>query len=128
MSDTLTVIVPAVPVRALSPNASRKQHWGTAHREREALRAATHLATRNTLNAQNGQRPGPPYRVTVRVEWGKGGRRMDDDNIIAALKAARDVVATYLGHDDAEWTYTGVTQGRDPDGLGRTIFTIEGKR
>jgi hypothetical protein len=84
MSDTLTVIVPAVPVRALSPNASRKQHWGTAHREREALRAATHLATRNTLNAQ-------------------------------------------IGHDDAEWTYTGVTQGRDPEGLGRTIFTIQGQ-
>jgi hypothetical protein len=69
MSDTLTVIVPAVPVRALSPNASRKQHWGTAHREREALRAATHLATRNTLNAQNGQRPGPPYGARAGDEW-----------------------------------------------------------
>jgi hypothetical protein len=125
MTDTLTVIVPAVPVRALSPNASRKQHWGTPHRARVALKEAAFYAAYDALSNQVA--PSPPYRVAVRVAW-PDQREWDDDNIIAALKSARDTISTLLGVDDAEWTYTGVTQGRDPDGLGRTIFTIEGQR
>jgi hypothetical protein len=128
MTNTLTVIVPAVPVRALSPNASRKQHWGTKARAKAEAQTAAVTGVMRALHEEGQSIPTPPYRVSIRVEWGKGRRQHDDDNIIACCKGMRDTIAHLMDVDDAVWTYTGVTQGRDPEGLGRTIFTIEGSQ
>lgn len=80
---------------------NRREHWGTkarrVKREREAV--ATALRRHHRPAAP----PASVQLVLVRP------RRLDSDNAVAACKAARDAVASWLGIDDGDprtaWHY-----------------------
>jgi hypothetical protein len=78
-----------VDVRLVSPNASAKEHWSrrarrvSRHRDLVALTLFQALGARWHLEAQ----PATPKQVHFTAYV---GRPLDDDNLIAALKAVRD--------------------------------------
>lgn len=120
---TLTVTIPWTPPRILSPNASRRVHFGTKTKARNAAKRVAHDATLDALQNLAADVALPwlvPYRVVV--AWGKGRQRMDDDNLIASLKAAQDGVCATIEIDDRDLRLTGITQERDPAGIGSTTF------
>ena len=83
----LRIIVPQVPDRALSPNASREQHWGTKTKARNEL-ARSAWAVAYDVRPENAIEG--PVDVTARICWPRGRKRMDTDNAIACLKAMLD--------------------------------------
>lgn len=117
---TLTVVVPMAPPRELSPNA--RVHWRTRHKAMGESRFAALLAVGDALPAVVCPDWRYAYRMTVRLP--KGGRRWDDDNLIAAAKGMRDGIAAALAVDDRNLRCLGVAQVRDPSGRGETEFVL----
>jgi len=94
-------VIVYVPVETRS-ETNQREHWGARHRRRKMQRTATYYE----LLAFEPLRPDPPVVVTLtRIS----PRKLDDDNLRAALKACRDGVADWLGIDDGderiEWRY-----------------------
>jgi hypothetical protein len=125
MTDPLIVTIPATPPRSLSPNG--RVHWRRKHADGKELQSAARWATVNAIHtAPLGPRliTGP---VTLHwlVAWERGRKKMDQDNLIAALKAAQDGIAGALGIDDKVMVVGSVTQERDTDGFGFIRCAIE---
>ena len=125
MSDALIVTIPQTPTRNLSPNG--RAHWRRRHADAKELTSAARWATINALYSQIGAGAMGDGRRTLHwlVAWEKGRKVMDQDNLIAALKAAQDGIADALGLDDRLFTVGSVTQDRDADGLGFIRCAIE---
>jgi hypothetical protein len=102
---------PAGPLRRLAVEAevgvrtASEANVGGTLRGKLARKGRVKEAVRSAL-PRLGERFPLPVRVTLtRVSGG----RLDDDNLRPALKAVRDVVAAWLGLDDADprvrWVY-----------------------
>lgn len=94
-------VVLTVPVATAS-----EANAGGRRRDAIARKSAVKAAVRAAL----GLGKPPPLPVVVWLtRVGSGTRPLDDDNLQRALKAVRDVVAEWLGADDADprirWRY-----------------------
>ena len=110
MNDALawtTFEIGMTPDPALSPNA--RVHWHKKHNASKQARAAARLAAASPLSHIEFT-PGSTILLRWEVHWSGRRKRMDDDNLIAALKSMRDGIADILGGDDARWITTEVTQ------------------
>lgn len=133
MSDpttaALTVHIPATIDKALSPNRSRFTHWGTVANAEKALSWATTVGLIEARRNSPDDVPilKPPIRWDLTIYWGKGRKRMDEDNIVASLKRGMiDTVAAQIGIDDKHFTIGTITQDRDPDKQGCMVLTLTG--
>ncbi len=129
MSAPLTITIPGTPPSALSQNASRAAHWGPRNRIRDQWKHAAGYATKEaTLNravdSMNLVFGDDPYRLDITVFWEKGHRIVDDDNLIASFKYARDAIAEAVGVNDKRLKTGAVEQKRDPTGKGYTVVTL----
>jgi crossover junction endodeoxyribonuclease RusA len=124
-NDQRVVIdIPMAPPREVSPNA--RVHWRAKARATREFREAAAWAT---LDAEFGEgvtdalfRDG--IVIDAEIQWGRGRKRIDDDNAWASLKAARDGIAGMLQTDDAGMRCGRLTQTR---GDGRVIVTLRGR-
>jgi crossover junction endodeoxyribonuclease RusA len=121
---SVVIDIPMEPPREVSPNA--RVHWRVKARATRGFREAAAWAT---LDAVYGEgvtdelfRNGVVMDAEIR--WGRGRKRIDDDNAWASLKAARDGIAAVLHEDDARMTCGRLTQTR---GDGRVIVTLRAK-
>ena len=125
--NELTITIPWTPPRALSPNASRKQHWSVKSKAQAQAKKDAKYATKDALAGRPAPLPseGPiPYRVIVGWEKGRNSQQ-DDDNVIASMKWTRDTVCSVLDIDDKRLRLTGVEQVRDLDGIGWTKIILQ---
>lgn len=125
-TDAIVVTIPGTPTRALSPNG--RAHWRRKHADAKELKSAARWATVNALYAKaagDGLIGVSPLTLHWLVAWERGRKRMDQDNLIASLKAAQDGIADALGLDDKCMIVGSVTQERDADGLGYVKCAIE---
>lgn len=126
-THSVTVTIPIRLDRALSPNS--RGHWSKRHRANQEARQATDYAMRAALDLNDPeacfQTARWPLTLHYLVAYGKGQRRLDDDNAIASMKPIRDQIAACLGIDDRHFTTGSMTQTRDPDGLGFVKVAIE---
>jgi crossover junction endodeoxyribonuclease RusA len=118
---SVVIDIPMEPPREVSPNA--RVHWRVKARATRGFREAAAWAT---LDAVYGEgvtdelfRNGVVMDAEIR--WGRGRKRIDDDNAWASLKAARDGIAAVLHEDDARMTCGRLTQTR---GDGRVIVVL----
>lgn len=90
-----------LPIKIVSV-ANLREHWS-----KRASRAKLHRSTAFIMLRAWGAPPAPPLTVTMtRI----GFNSLDkDDNLPAAIKAAKDGIADWLGLDDADpritWKY-----------------------
>lgn len=85
-----------IPIRLLSlPNT--RMHWRTLDKLKRTQKAATAICL---LGAKF-----PPMPVIVTITR-IGPRKLDDDNLAAACKYVRDVIARRIGVDDGSDLYT----------------------
>lgn len=119
----LQITIPGKLDPRLSPNASRKMHWGTKTKAREEAKGTASLYTRQ---AMHGIDTTGVDRATYHIELGKahGEKQKDADNLTASCKATLDAIAETLGVDDRGWTLGTVTQVRDPEKLGYVRITL----
>ena len=86
-----------VPIKTVSA-ANLREHWGEKARRVAKEREAFHLMCPVGVST--------PCTVTF-TRFGK--RKLDDDNLSSALKAARDGIAQKIGIDDGDdriaWRY-----------------------
>jgi crossover junction endodeoxyribonuclease RusA len=118
---SVVIDIPMEPPREVSPNA--RVHWRVKARATRGFREAAAWAT---LDAVYGEgvtdelfRNGVVMDAEIR--WGRGRKRIDDDNAWASLKAARDGIAAVLHENDARMTCGRLTQTR---GDGRVIVVL----
>ena len=101
MSDPLTVVVTIPGLRVESETNNREHHMKRYRRsktQKELTRAYLALLGRGV---RDRLRASP--RVVVRFVR-VGGRKMDSDNLVAALKHCRDALADWLQIDDgSDW-------------------------
>ena len=117
----ITVRVPAVPTRELSPNG--RVHWRKKHRVAQELKQITMWAMKSHyLDVL----PDTPWQMNYTVAWGFGMKRWDDDNLIAGLKALRDGIVAEAGIDDKHMVTGTVNQIRDPKKQGYVEVVIRG--
>lgn len=110
MSDELkwiTFSIGMTPDQALSPNS--RVHWRTRHLASKQQRLIAFSSVAHDEKISDVRTDGDIY-VEYEVQWAGRRRRMDDDNLIAALKPIRDGVADALGGDDKLWITRKVTQ------------------
>ena len=89
-------LVVTTPVRVVSEMNHREHPMKRAGRARDQ-KLITLAALRTTFGMVP---PKPPLVVTMTRLIGKGGRRMDSDNVVSACKHVRDAIAAWLGIDD----------------------------
>lgn len=126
---TATVRIPFQPGRCLSPNA--RCGWKGRMRDTREARNAAYYATVGvfwaptalTMRLGDGR-----LRVDWTIAWGKGRRRMDDDNAAACTKPYRDGIADALGVDDKRFATGSLTQMRDGSGAGYVEATLTAER
>lgn len=98
--NKLTVNLPIVPERALSPNA--RVHWAEKYKAAQRLQNAVILLTREAVRKQEWIAPEKAtLQFTVCLT---SRRRRDADNIVAMMKPAQDalVIAGAIKNDDLE--------------------------
>jgi crossover junction endodeoxyribonuclease RusA len=117
---TLNIVLPW-PVAQLSPNG--RWHYMQRYRAAQVAKKKAYYAT---LEAAGEWRPVPGMvlRMTLTAVPGKGTRVWDDDNFIAAHKAACDGIAEALGIDDRHFRLAGVVRGKR-ELSSRVIVTLE---
>lgn len=113
----ITIPIATTPRRALSPN--QKRHWGTKAKATERARRRAKTAAEAVLSDRLlpinleaiqrideivGERGGIWITLRWTIWWEKGRKRMDDSNLIAALKPYQDGIADALGVDDKHFT------------------------
>jgi hypothetical protein len=81
-----------LPIRTVSENVYRREHWSAIRRRTKAQRELSALL----LNRQTNKLEPPLMVVLTRI----APRRLDDDNLRGACKSVRDSVADWLGFDD----------------------------
>ncbi|MGD9892834.1 MAG: hypothetical protein AB7R89_13760 [Dehalococcoidia bacterium] len=121
------ITMPIVLTRELSPNGSQGTHWTYKSRPRARVKEE---ARRATVSHINGNAPGvaalmatrDPLIMDIEVEWPKGAKRWDEDNIVTACKGIRDGIATALWDgEDAHVRVGTVSQVRGEGGLAFTF-------
>ena len=121
MSRSVTITVPMMPPREVSPNW--RGTWRAKAAAKRAYRECAGWAVREQVN-------GPDHEylqagrivLDAEIAWCCGRKRMDDDNAKASLKAAIDGIADVLwAGDDARVTLGTVEQSR---GEGATVLTL----
>lgn len=106
------------PPRALSPNA--RVHWSKRSSMAKKYRMHARAATKIHVKAV------PEGRLELRLAFYPPDlRRRDDDNLIAAFKAARDGIADALGIDDRMFVTVPSYCDPDPKRLGFVEVTLE---
>lgn len=118
MSRTPDVTV-RLPVR-LASAANLREHWAAKARRVKRERATFSLAVRAKVSARLGAEVASLGGVVTLTRVAP--RRLDDDNLRGAFKAARDAVAAVLGVDDGDprvrWEY-----GQRREGVG--VYAVE---
>ena len=101
MSDPLTVVV-TIPGLQLKSPGNRLEHWRARSRRANSQKDVVRfhlLALGRGVRDRLAAAPRLAVRF-VRV----GGRKMDSDNLVAALKHCRDALADWLQIDDgSDW-------------------------
>lgn len=115
----ITIRIPAVPTRDLSPNG--RAHWRKKHRASQEIKNITMWAMKSYYL---DMLPDTPWQMNYTVAWGFGMKRWDDDNLIAGLKAIRDGIAEEAGIDDKNMVTGTVEQIRDQERVGYVEVTI----
>jgi hypothetical protein len=96
-----------IPIRTVSV-LNVREHWTKRARRTKEHRTLTHAMLRSHGKASDVYRSSWPLRFAITLTR-MGGRKLDDDNLRAALKACRDGVADWLGIDDGDerltWVY-----------------------
>lgn len=117
----VTIRIPAVLDIGLSPNG--RVHWRKKHRLAKELKQTAMWAMKlHYLDVL----PETPWQLNYTVALARGRKRWDDDNMIAALKPARDGIAAEAGIDDRHMVTGTLTQIRDPQGIGWIEVQIRG--
>lgn len=127
MPDPIRLDIPSPPPHELSPNASRFQHWGTRNRiKHEWARLWRHAALDAMGAAGRAVHLTGPVRLRVTYLKGKGARQRDVDGIIATCKHGIDALQEAgLIRNDSQVVAIEVEQRRSPDGIGKTVVTVE---
>jgi len=123
----LVVTIPLQVDRGLTPNG--RVHWRTRSR---LVREARQTACMAMLEVVD---PNDPYECFQTSQWpltlhyviglGKGRKRLDDTNAIAAMKSIEDGLADILAIDDRHFRVGSMNQIRDPEGKGFVKVAIE---
>lgn len=107
--------VVTIPGVRLKPPGNRREHWRVVQRRAAAEKTAATLYCRN-LGADTRAALQAAPRLAVRFVK-VGGRKMDSDNLVAALKYYRDAVADWLGRDDGDdwfrWEWPAQEPGKE---------------
>lgn len=112
------------PARGLSPNA--RVHRMELARLRKAARAEARFAASNIRPGAREPLFAGPVRVSVTVCWPAGRRRMDVDNVIAALKPSWDGFTDgMLWQDDRQIADIRVEQVTGWEAPGRVYVTVK---
>ncbi len=127
MRRSLALRIPSQPEAALSPNASRKIHWGTKAKIRKKQREAWFDEAWAAV-LESDQRPPlftGPVVCTITIYRGKNRKPMDQDNLLAAMKAGLDQLQEAgVIANDKQLVFDPVVQERDPDGVGYTLVAL----
>jgi hypothetical protein len=125
-----TLTMPIILTREMTPNGRQgwRQHAQTVKRLREDARRATvshmHDGARIPIALIWANQRNEPVTMDVEVEWPKGRKTMDEDNIVAALKPVRDGISDALWAGEDKHVRVGsVTQTRGAGGLRITLRT-----
>ena len=100
---TVTLTIPGTPAYSLSPNGGRK-HWSVRYQETETVKGFVAWAIAEKFCGFPDQFRGP-----VRLHWtvylDKGRKRLDNDNMLACLKAHQDgiVYRGVIPDDSPKW-------------------------
>lgn len=122
----IAVTVPMQPAPETSPNYSG--HWSDKARARAALHEAAYFSTWAVFNKAHATQaflPDTKLMVSLIIGWGKGRKRMDEDNALACCKGALDGFAKAIQVDDRHFTIAGIDQVRDSEGLGWVRISAE---
>lgn len=120
---TLTVRIPAQIHSQITPNASRRYPAAAKSRLRQELKDTTIRACQGE-GWHLGHDLTPPLALDYTVARGKGRQPLDAGNCIASMKYVEDGIAHVLGIDDRHFRVGGMTQIRDPEGIGWIDVTI----
>jgi hypothetical protein len=117
---TITILGKLDPL--LSPNA--RVHYRTLAEAKADAKAIATMCTRDVMwrcDDLTGVE-----RAVYDIERGipKGGKQLDEDNLVASLKSALDGIAFALEVDDRHWKLGTVTQVRDKDEIGYVTVTL----
>ena len=104
MSDPAQQLIVLIPVQTVSIN-NRREHWAV-----RATRTRHHRRIAAMIVSTAIKKRGMPITFPLVIDMVRlASRRMDDDNLRAALKALRDGIADALGVDDGDrrltWNY-----------------------
>jgi hypothetical protein len=132
---TFEFTVPSVPGRALSPNASRKQHWGHRRDARDEMRTAWGYAIKSKANKTEYAQdrfidPWFSGTVTCKIEvfWPPRRSGMDGDNLLSCFKVGIDQLQEQgIVADDRQLSFAPIVQDKDPENLGFVRVTLEGE-
>lgn len=109
----MTAIAELRGLQLLGPNA--REHWAARMRRTRHQRSATYLLMLEQVGRDRLKSIAKRDVISITLTR-IGGRPMDDDNLVAALKPVRDGVADALGLDDGDkrlrWRYEQVPGGR----------------
>jgi hypothetical protein len=126
-TSALVVTIPIQIDRKMTPNG--RAHWAVKRRIAQDMQTATRYAMRVVVDMEDPDAcfQTAPWPLTLHylIAHGKGRKRLDDDNAIAAMKPVRDQIARCLGMDDRDFVTGSMTQDRDPEGRGFVRVAIE---
>lgn len=120
MSSTVALLVDDIPGGAdgcSAPNA--RCHHMQRYRESQVARQAAYFCAAHALSRSDAVPGHGPIALHWTVFLGRGKRRRDADNVIAALKPYCDGIFDALGRNDADVVEIRVKQQRSPDGRPR---------
>jgi Holliday junction resolvase RusA-like endonuclease len=95
---SVTITIPGLPAYPLSPNA--RNHWAVKNRATEAAAWAVKAAIAETRPEVSG-----PVSLAWTVYLDRGGRKRDNDNMLACLKAHQDALVRcgVIAGDSPKW-------------------------
>jgi hypothetical protein len=108
----IVIVIPMAPPRECSPNS--RAHWRRRARAAREFRECAYFAA---LGAGTYPPLAGAVVMDIEVAWPKTRKGMDDDNLIAACKPARDGIADAMfGGEDGSIRVGCVTQSQG-DGI-----------
>ena len=123
--------VPSVPGRALSPNASRKQHWGHRRDAKDEMKTDWGNAikeARGRLRLWDSPLFLGEVSCTIEVYWPPKRKGMDEDNLRSCFKWGVDQLEVNgIVENDRQLTFPKPTQQEDPEKRGFVRVTLEGE-
>lgn len=120
--SSITIDIPIIVAREITPNASRRVPQGMKTRLKQELRDTARYAALEAGLQDAALHP--PLVMDITRMMQKGARPMDDDNFTSFFKWGRDQIAAVAGVDDKHITTGEVRQEKSSDGIGRILVTI----